>query len=1316
MVTGGFVRLILSVSLGIAAFAASASKSRAQTAPSKPAAPERSATESKDTKEGSASAAKPPAVANGGGEHWMVTQARLTFEFRKKFESLTPAERTDLEEAQRFYVEQGRLSEAGKYAEAEKLARRSLEIRKRILGPRHEQVASSLNALGSLLHSTGSFAESERLLVEAVAIHKAVSGAKHPNHGVALNNLGLLYDDMSAHLRAGPLFIESLNIRKEAFGPKSPEYARGLANLAGHYHKIGAHSRALPLYVEALEIRKATLGPKHLVTARSLQGLAGAYEESGDYARAEEKFVESLAIFKETVGVKSRDYAGALTGLAVVYKTTGRYPQAEAAYKEVIELRKEVLGAMHPHYATSLNNLARLYIAMGRDKLAEPLITDSLRISKAAYGEKHPKYALSLASSAELYHERADYDRAEQLYLESLAITKEALGTKHPDYGKTLIGLAYLYDGKANYARAESLYLEALELQKNVVGRRHPLYAQCLSALAGVHQSMGDYVRAEPELLEALDIHRESLGTKHPAYAGGLSALALFRSELGDFARAEPLLVEAAEISKETLGENHPDYASRLSKLATLYLHKGDIERAASMYAQAHRIVERALGEKHPTYAASVTRLALVLSLVGDYARAITLYSESLKITKASRGDRHPNYATCLNSIGLAHLGLGDHEKAEPFFKEAHSIMKETFGERHPDLASSLHNLGSMYLLRGDHAGAEPRIREALKLSFAALEATSTIQSERQQLAMSGELRIRLDHYVSLGVNSGRYARNVFEEVLNWQGLTLVRQRAIRSTASDPAIAESFQRLQEAASRLASLSRAVPGKDADVAAWRKRLTDLTFEKERIESELSAKSAAFRQIATDLKLEALLAALPRDAMLVDFLEFNRFFPQQKRDAGPTWESQLVAFVVRPAAKPDEQVTLVALGASEPIAQAIDTWRTTLGDGAEAEKAAGELRRLVWEPVEKHLTGATTVLVSTDGALGRLPLGALPGKTPGTFLLEDYRLAMIPVPRLLPDLVAPRADERKLAHELLLLGDVDYDAAPDATAPSQPSGALVASDSSSRAPQAGGTTFGRLPGTKEEVAALERLFSATANGKSVVSLTSTAATEARFRALAPQCRSLHLATHGFFAPESVRSAADAASGGRPGFGEQEQAVVGYSPNLLSGLALAGANRPPSATGDDGILTAEEIATLPLDGARLVTLSACETGLGRTAGGEGLLGLQRAFQVSGARTTIASYWKVDDQTTRVLMERFYKNLAAATPEKPVGMLDALREAQLWVLRNPTEVIAATSRGLGASKSLPTTGRPNSVPSTTTTRSPIRLWAAFALSGDWR
>jgi CHAT domain-containing protein len=227
---------------------------------------------------------------------------------------------------------------------------------------------------------------------------------------------------------------------------------------------------------------------------------------------------------------------------------------------------------------------------------------------------------------------------------------------------------------------------------------------------------------------------------------------------------------------------------------------------------------------------------------------------------------------------------------------------------------------------------------------------------------------------------------------------------------------------------------------------------------------------------------------------------------------------------------------------------------------------------------------------------------------------------------------------------------------------------------------------------------------------------AATEAAFRRQAPGKRYLHLATHGFFAPPELRSALNPPAvmvdgPGRPTLtpGPAERfggsaSVIGLHPGLLSGLALAGANRnAPRATEeaplDDGILTALEVAELDLSYADLVMLSGCETGLGRAAGGEGLLGLQRAFQVAGARTVVASLWKVDDEATQRLMSDFYFQLW----RRHLTPIEALRQAQLHMLNGSG--VTGPARGVGAPEPGPVATR--------RARAHPRYWAAWVLSG---
>ena len=207
----------------------------------------------------------------------------------------------------------------------------------------------------------------------------------------------------------------------------------------------------------------------------------------------------------------------------------------------------------------------------------------------------------------------------------------------------------------------------------------------------------------------------------------------------------------------------------------------------------------------------------------------------------------------------------------------------------------------------------------------------------------------------------------------------------------------------------------------------------------------------------------------------------------------------------------------------------------------------------------------------------------------------------------------------------------------------------------------------------------------------------ATEANLRALAPKARWLHLATHGFFAPPT--------SGGSLGSGEAPfgaGGVGGFHPGLLSGVVLAGANQPPKPGRDDGILTALEVAELNLSGVELAVLSACETGLGKVSSGEGVLGLQRAFQAAGAQSVVSSLWQVPDEPTKVLMERFYENLWGGKMTR----LEALREAQRWMLRE-----GRTSPGVARGMVREDAPQPLK-----DGRLPPYYWAAFVLSGDWR
>ena len=424
----------------------------------------------------------------------------------------------------------------------------------------------------------------------------------------------------------------------------------------------------------------------------------------------------------------------------------------------------------------------------------------------------------------------------------------------------------------------------------------------------------------------------------------------------------------------------------------------------------------------------------------------------------------------------------------------------------------------------------------------------------------------------------------------------------------------------------------------------------------------------------------------------------------------------AFVLRSGQ--DGDIPWVQLGNAQSIESAIADWRAELTSeqttrglktksvaGAQKSKKPNEnprefLRKSLWEPLEPYMKDCHTVIILSDGALHRLPWAALPGKNPDSYLIEDYAISTASYGQQLCGLLI---DEPPSNSGLLLAGGIEYDKQPSASSENR-----LASRTLDVANDERNWPF--LEGAANESDLIARLWR---ESTSINRLQGLEAEENKIGECLEQSRFAHLATHGFFdkAAEVYRvnlrkqSLFETQLGNSPG-----GSVAARNPLLMTGIVLAGANVEPKKDdlglpiGDDGILTAEEIVGLNLRNTELVTLSACETGLGDVAAGEGVFGLQRAIHQAGARSVVASLWKVSDKATQALMVEFYKNLW----EKKMSKVEALRQAQITMLKR-YDIETGKLRGLGE-KFVKADGAKNG------DRLSPRYWAAFVLSGDWR
>lgn len=1138
------------------------------------------------------------------------------------------------------------LRDEGRYEEAVEAAEGMLAIELKWLGEDHEDVAASIEWIASLHEDAEHWAEAESRRSESLAWCERGYGAddwRTASARLALVNLRMLRS-LTGEQRSRLREAKALN--------------RDVMRLFGE----GRYAEAIELGLRIVDIRKEILGAEHLEYAEGLDNLGQLYREQGDYRRALELITEGA------------------------------------------EIRKQAVGERHPAYVSSLDRLAGVYLQLGDMTAAESNITQALELGRQVYDPHDPLLLNAIDNLAVLYNDKGDLARAEELYREALSLRREALGEHHLDYVLSLTNLATLLTEKGDYARAVEFFQDALAIVRATLGEEHPRYVHALNNLGLAYTDMGAYALALRTYRRALELGAVALGERHPNYVSILNNMATLCAQTGDHDRAVSLYRQALEVRRSTLGQEHPDSILALNNLAFAIDNQGRTAQALPLYREAVDLWKSQFGSQHPFYAQYLNNLAHAYQDADDFASAEPLYLEALTLRRELLGPRHPLYARSLNDLATMYFQSGDTDRAAPLLDEALDVVKESLGEDHPDYALELSNLAAVYEVQGNAERAGPLRAEALRVVSRQLAATATSNPERQQLLFGQWFDDELNRYLSHLIRAGR-AEQAFLTVLSWKGSTLARQRAARLAGDSPELAELFQELQLVVRQWTAATRAETTGDAALV---KRRVELSRRREALEAELSAKSSAYAGAVKDPTLDDLLAALPDDAVLVDYLEYWYSEPSTTQKGRFQGRRSLLAFVVDKGGS----VTMVDLGPVAPIEEAIDAWRTTFGR-SDAALAAGQFMRLkLWEPLLAAVGDARTVIISSDGALGRLPFAALPGRAPDTYLIEDYRIALVPVPRLISDLSAPAANA-ELEMNLLVFGGVDYErreteeqsSAPavDLLASAEQRGALSDSLADAR------WTF--LPGTDAEAAAIGDMYRDVNPGAAaVVELHGAAATEESFRRLAPQSRVVHLATHGFFASEPVRTQAG---------GENVNAILeagidaeSERSSTVSGLVLAGANDPPALPADpaawadlpdDGLLTADELAFLPLRGVELVTMSACETGLGDAAGGEGLLGIQRALQVAGVRATVASLWKVDDAMTRRLMTAFYRHVLVDKQ----SYLDALRNAQL-------EILNALRSGGQIDGTDPL--RAANAPEDGSLRGSPYYWAAFTLSGDWR
>jgi len=884
---------------------------------------------------------------------------------------------------------------------------------------------------------------------------------------------------------------------------------------------------------------------------------------------------------------------------ATLFRQQGRHDEAKREAEAALAIRRS-LAAGSWDEADALAELGRIAVARRRLEEAAPYFEQALAmVGRAQTTIESVRLAFALA---DVDWRRGRLPEAEKRVRALLELTGD-IAPDSVDQARNLNLLGILRSQSGDLPAAE----RAFEASRAVHARLDPGgvdEASALNNLGIAAMQRGRYAEAESYYRRSLEM-KERLRLPPLDRASTLGNLGLMSIERRDTASARGYLARALALARQAAPGSLQE-GGVLSNLARVERLSGNLAEAERL-ARASLAIRAKLAQGTVLHAFTLTELGKVNEAAGALDAAADAHRQALTIREQLAPDGS-NVADSLDALGRLAARRGDTVEAVRLHDRAGSIWQRVAP------GSVYEGLNLMAQARLDAAGgraeeARERYARATEI-FDGLTGSVGGAFDTQADFRDGLAASYAEHAAFL-VTQGDAAEafRVSERARARVFLAMLAERdvAIRDEAP-PALDEARRTLAAEYDRIqAELATLSPARDAARIDERVgRLRDVRLKLAATQADIARVSPRIGALAPSAPLDVDNARrlLPPGTMAIAYL---------------VGDSRSHGFLLSADAFDVFEIPWGREALTERVNRLLRLIERRNGEMEPLDALSAELYRGLVAPAERTLSASQRLLVVPDGPLHQLPFAALVRETPRSRPARQYLVEWRPVHQV-PSLtlygrLAPRAASRGSGTRLLAVGSPVY--ARPQTAPG--------SDGTDRV---GAVGLPPLPGSRREVDALRRLYGARAS-----TLLDDQASETRVRQAMADADIVHVAVHG---------------------------LVNAAFPLDSALAFS--TPAPGAAGDNGLLQAWEIFEQVRLRARLVVLSACDTAGSRESGGEGLLGLTRAFQFAGAPAVVASLWRVPDKVTPDLMQAFHRHVRRGVP-----IDEALARAQRSMLRRP-------------------------------------------------
>ena len=989
-----------------------------------------------------------------------------------------------------------------------------------------------------------------------------------------------------------------------------------------------------------------------------------------NYKSADRYLLEILKQKEHLFGMETPEYHITLTETANFYMDfTDKMDAAGEIYaNSFLKIVRPQISPGHVSYVRTLNHMARYYENKDEFTLASETLANALVATRAKYDNKDHEYAIELEKIAGLQINLGEYAEAAKNIEEAVAvlINERRDKTNVVFYVKALETQAKLSALKGEFDQAE----DDIILSQKLLQRAESLinYDEIAStiSLADVYVKFGRISKTEELLIAAIDNYEILYGENSRNLIAPLLSYGNLKLFTGEYTEADKIARRALKIAEERFGKNSTKTANCKKLLAKVYTSIGDYEKAAQNIEDALNIQKTVLGRDHIEVAKSLSQLGLIMFYNGqDPASIEPVFDEAKQIVEDKLGNRTPMYADILkdlsilyiqqsrfddafNSLSLAEsiwetrLNTKKNVNAAPIYMltgdiyyqqkdytnalikytQALKLYERFFSVEHPEYVRTLSKLSKVYYMQGDTRKAKKTIQlvidnydNFIKVYFPAL-------SEREKAKFWNTIKSDYEFYNTIALvfkdEDPALVEKVYNNALTTKAILLSSSIKIRERILNGSDIQLKILYNQWLAKKEFLTTVLSMRTDQLIENEIDPIKLSEEVEVLEKELSEKSDIFGQSSEQNKVvwQNIQSVLKRNEVAVEMVRFRYFdhiFTDSVIYAG--------LYVKNEKEKSKPGIFVIANG-KELENRYFKVYRNSIRFEVHDRYSNDKY----WRPISDAVGSTATIYLSADGVYNQINLEAIPTGE-DRYVIDDSNIVLV-------------SNTKDIYFNTL--NKIAANNGVKATMFGNPKYYLKAVKKGK---------IKQLPGTETEINELNELLEA--NGWQTTTKLETAATEREIK-MVDNPRIFHIATHGFFTP--------AAKVEQGALEDQQNSTANENPLLRTGLLLAGAGDLLDETQfnynmEDGILTAYEAMSMNLDDTDLVVLSACETGLGELAFGEGVYGLQRAFMVAGAKTLIMSMFKVNDEATQKLMINFYGKWLA-TGNKRQSFIEAKKE----------------------------------------------------------